>query len=86
MDHVQCADRPIVTPTLILDGTEFVLPNLTGQGKRVTYEMKPELPARFWDGVRLNANLAGRIQCYRLRGELRLGEQQMAVGEPENAN
>ncbi len=41
----------IVTPTLILDGTEFVLPNLTGQGKRVTYEMKPELPARFWDAT-----------------------------------
>lgn len=69
-----------VTPTLILDGAEFVLPKLTGQGKRVTYEMKPSLPARFWDGVRLNASLTGRIEVFRLEGQVYLGEQQMAQG------
>jgi hypothetical protein len=70
-----------VTPTLIVDGTEIVLPVLTGKGKRFTYEMSPKYFARLFDGIRLNANLTGRLEVFRLEADVWLGEQQMAANQ-----
>ncbi len=68
-----------VSPTLIVDGTELALPPLTGTGARKTFEYSNKLFGRLFDGVRLNANLTGRIEVFRIDVDVYLGEQQAAA-------
>lgn len=68
-----------LTPTIILDGVSYTLPKIVAipNKQRVTYELTPKLPARFFDGLRLTGSLTGRIELYRVELDVWYGEQQM---------
>lgn len=70
----------VLTPTLIVDGTELPLPPITGSGtpnSRQTFELSPKMHGRFFDGVRLTGNLTTRIEVFRIEADVWLGEQNM---------
>jgi hypothetical protein len=65
----------VITPTLIVDGAEIVLPQITNT-ERGTIELPiSKYHGRFFDGVRLDGCLTGRIEIFRIEADVWLGEQ-----------
>jgi hypothetical protein len=65
----------VITPTLIVDGAEIVLPQITNT-ERSTIELPiSKYHGRFFDGVRLDGCLTGRIEIFRIEADVWLGEQ-----------
>lgn len=62
----------LITPTLIIDGRSIALPPITAN-KRTTFELTPKLFGRFFDGIRLDATLTGRIEIFRLEVDVWVG-------------
>lgn len=62
----------IVTPTLIVDGVETALPSITGTGRQ-TYEIAKQVKGRFFDGIRIDGCLTGRIEIFRMEADIWLG-------------
>ena len=65
----------ILTPTLIIDGTEYTLPQITNT-KRSTIELSPKIPGRFFDGIRLTGALTGRVEIFSIAADVAIGSQQ----------
>lgn len=66
-----------VTPTLIVDGTEYGLPPITANGSRVQIELSPKVCGRFFEGVRLNGSLTNRVEIFRIEADVWLGDENM---------
>lgn len=65
----------VITPSLIVDGTVNVLPAVTNTA-RTTIELPiSKYHGRFFDGVRLDGSLTGRIEIFRVEADVWLGEQ-----------
>lgn len=63
-----------LTPILIIDGVEHILPAITAAG-RATFELSPKFTGRFFDGVRLTSSLTGRVEIFRVEADVYLGAQ-----------
>jgi hypothetical protein len=61
-----------LTPTLIIDGSTFALPTITGAG-RTTFELTPKRFGRFFDGIRIDGTLTGRVEIFRLEADVWVG-------------
>lgn len=63
-----------LTPTLIVDGTSYTLPAISGTNRQ-TYELSPKVAGRFFDAIRLTGSLLGRVEVFRIEADVYLGEQ-----------
>jgi hypothetical protein len=66
----------LVTPTLIVDGEEIVLPQITNTGRSTIELPISQYHGRFFDGVRLDGCfVGGRVEVFRIEADVWLGEQ-----------
>lgn len=66
----------ILTPTLIIDGVENVLPKITNMGRSTIELPISKFHGRLFDGIRLDGTLTGRVEIFRLEADVWMGEQQ----------
>jgi hypothetical protein len=69
----------LITPTLIIDGVENVLPPVTNNGRSTIEIPISKYHGRLFDGVRLDGCLTGRIEIFRIEADIWLGEQREAA-------
>lgn len=62
-----------LTPIIIVDGMEYVLPDITNVG-RSTIELPFQKFGRFLDGVRLYGRPCNRIEVFRVEMDIWYGE------------
>ncbi len=54
----------ILTPILIIDGVEYILPRITSMSRVIIDMPIHGFHGRFWEGVRLTGRLTGRVEVF----------------------